>query len=136
MAGRASTYTERFRIFCENTTLVGQVAAALLSGKDKTTPYLLSSTLERIVADLSKEQQARHWLRSAQQSAHRARGFSPTSVDGQSTTRARAQRRATDPRLFLRLEEGWNAYAELSDMTPLSASLPDIFGQLRSREAW
>lgn len=131
LARRASTYTERFRIFCENTTLVGQVAAALLSGKDEPTPYLLSSTLERIVADLSKEQQARHWLRSAQQSAHRARGFRPTSADGRSTTKARAQRRATDPRLLLRLEDGWNAYAELSDMTPLSASLPDIFGLLR-----
>jgi hypothetical protein len=131
LARRASTYTERFRIFCENTTLVGQVAAALLSGKDEPTPYLLSSTLERVVADLSKEQQARHWLRSAQQSAHRARGFRPTSADGQSTTRAQAQRRATDPRLFLRLEDGWNAYAELPDMTPLSASLPDLFGQLR-----
>lgn len=131
LARRASTYTERFRIFCENTTLVGQVAAALLSGKDEPTPYLLSSTLERIVADLSREQQARHWLRSAQQSAHRARGFRPTSADGQLTTKARAQRRATDPRLSLRLEDGWNAYAEMSEMTPLSASLPDIFGQLR-----
>ena len=28
-----ASYTDRFRIFCENTTLVGQVAAALLSGR-------------------------------------------------------------------------------------------------------
>jgi hypothetical protein len=132
LAHRASTYTERFRIFCQNTTLVGQVAAALLSGKDEPTPYLLNSTLERIVADLSKEQQARHWLRSAQQSARQARGFRPTGADGPSTTKARAQRRATDPRLFLRLEDGWNAYAELPDMTPLGAGLPDVFSQLRA----
>ena len=72
---RAPAYTERFRIFCENTTLVGQVAAALLSGEDEPTPYLLRSTLSRIVEGVSAEQQARHWLKSAQQSASRARGF-------------------------------------------------------------
>jgi hypothetical protein len=131
LARRAASYTERFRIFCENTTLVGQVATALLSGNDEPTPYLLKSTLERIVADLSKQQQARHWLRSAQQSAHRARGFRTTTTQGQKSTKPRPLTRATDPRLYLRLEDGWNAYAELPDLTPLGADLPDVFRQLR-----
>lgn len=131
LARRAASYTERFRIFCENTTLVGQVAAALLSGHDSPSPYLLNSTLDRIVTDLSKEQQARHWLRTAQQSAHRARGFRPTSTQGQTASPPHAQPRATDPRLYLRLEGEWNAYAELPDLTPLGAGLPDVFRQLR-----
>ena len=132
LARRASSYTERFRIFCENATLVGQVAAALLSGKGERTPYLLPSTLERIVGDLSKEQQARHWLRSAQQSASRARGFRSTGAAGQATARSKTQARATDPRLWLRFEAGWNAYAELPDMTPLGAGLPEVYDQLRT----
>ena len=131
LAGRAASYTERFRIFCENTTLVGQVAAALLSGKDEPTPYLSTSTLDRIVVDLSKEQQAHHWLRSAQQSAHRARGFRPTVTDGHTSRNSRPLARATDPRLYLRLEDAWSAYAELPDMTALGAGLPDVFSQLR-----
>ncbi|WP_146082435.1 MULTISPECIES: hypothetical protein [unclassified Rathayibacter] len=131
LARRAASYTERFRIFCENTTLVGQVAAALLSGHDAPSPYLLNSTLERILADLSKEQQARRWLRTAQQSAHRARGFLPTATQGQTASVPHASTRATDPRLYLRFEDQWNAYAELPDLTPLGAGLPDVFRQLR-----
>ncbi|RYP84339.1 hypothetical protein EKO23_15995 [Nocardioides guangzhouensis] len=135
LARRASGYTERFRIFCENTTLVGQVAAALLSGENEPTPYLTGPTLARIVDGLSQEQQARRWLRSAQQSAHRVRGFRPTPTAQAAAAKARAQARATDPRLFLRLDNVWNAYAELPDMTPLSAGLSDVYGQLRMSRA-
>lgn len=44
LAVRAQGYTERFRIFCQNTALLGQVAAALLSGDDEESPYLVTST--------------------------------------------------------------------------------------------
>jgi hypothetical protein len=73
LASRAGSYTERFRVFCENTTLLGQVAAALLSGDDHESPYLLRSTLGRLVDGLSKERQSRLWLASARQSASRVR---------------------------------------------------------------
>ncbi|TPG17171.1 hypothetical protein [Pedococcus bigeumensis] len=132
LARRASTYTERFRIFCENTTLVGQVATALLSGKDEPTPYLLPSTLDRILADLFKEHQARHWLKSAQQSATRARGFRSVNSIGQPSSKDRALSRASDPRLILKFETEWNGYAELPDLTPLGVGLPDVFSQLRT----
>ncbi len=136
LARRASNYTDRFRIFCENTTLVGQVAAALLSGEHEPTPYLSGPTLARIVDGLSQEQQARRWLRSAQQSAHRARGFRPTPTGQTAAATARAEARSTDPRLYLRLDDTWNAYAELPDMTSLSAGLPDVYGQLRLSRAY
>ncbi len=44
LSSRTGGYTERFRIFCENTALLGQVAAALLSGEDEQSPYLVRST--------------------------------------------------------------------------------------------
>jgi hypothetical protein len=131
LARRASTYSERFRIFCDNTDLVGQVAAALLSGKDSTTPYLLPSTLERIVNDLSEGQQARNWLKSAQQSAHRARGFKRSSGDAP-IRESRTALRNVDPRLFLRLNTDWNAFAELPDLTPLGADFPEVYQLLRT----
>lgn len=136
LARRASSYTERFRVFCENTTLVGQVASALLSGENEPTPYLLASTLDRIVDGLSEEQQARHWLKSARQSASRVRGF--RSEGGARTTERRQSQalpRATDPRLFLRLDRSWQAYAELPDLTTLGAGLPDVYNQLRTSRA-
>lgn len=74
---RARGYTERFRIFCRNTELLGHVSAALLAGDEEESPYLIHSTLERIVEGLSLEQQARRWLASARQSAStvRSSGF-------------------------------------------------------------
>lgn len=134
LARRASTYTERFRIFCQNTPLVGQVAAALLSGEDEPTPYLLPSTLQRIVDGLSEEQQARHWLVSAQRSASRVRGFRSQGATAAGTG-SKEQLRASDPRLFLRRDGDWTAYAELPDMTPLADGLPEVYEQLRNYRA-
>lgn len=135
LARRATNYTERFRIFCENTTLVGQVAAALLSGENEPTPYLTGATLARIVEGLSEEQQARHWLKSARASASRVRGFQADGSAGAAVTTTKRLPRATDPRLFLRRDDAWNAYAELPDLTVLSAGLPEVYGQLRVSRA-
>lgn len=135
LARRATKYTERFRIFCENTTLVGQVATALLSGEHEATPYLTALTLARIVEGLSEEQQARHWLKSARLSARHARGFkSMRSTDAAEATSKRLPR-ATDPRLLLRRDGAWNAFAELPDLTVLGADLPDVYRQLRTSRA-
>lgn len=135
LARRATNYTERFRIFCENTTLVGRVAAALLSGENEPTPYLTGPTLARIVEGLSEEQQARHWLKSARASASRVRGFRSGDKPGASGTSAKRLPRATDPRLFLRRDDTWNAYAELPDLTVLGAGLPEVYSQLRVSRA-
>jgi hypothetical protein len=134
LANRANCYSDRFRIFAQNTALMGHVAAALLSGDDEESPYLTSSTLDRVVEGLTRERQAREWLRSARQRAGqiRASGFQPAKP----TTRAHTAERlpqATDPKLFLRLVGGtWRAYAELPDLTALSGRLPHLYENLRT----
>ncbi|WP_344907795.1 hypothetical protein [Actinomadura meridiana] len=135
LARRASNYTERFRIFCENTALVGQLAVALLSGENEPTPYLSAATLARIVDGLSKEQQAHHWLKSARASASRVRGFQPTGTAGAAQPASKYLPRATDPRLFLRYDGGWNAHAKLPDLTVLGAGMEAAYSQLRVSRA-
>ena len=135
LARRASNYTERFRVFCENTALVGQVAVAMLSGENEPTPYLSAATLARIVSGLSEEQQARHWLKSARASASRVRGFRPGRTAGAAQLASNNLPRATDPRLFLRQDGGWNAYAELPDLTVLGAGMEAAYNQLRVSRA-
>jgi hypothetical protein len=136
LASRARSYSERFQIFCQNTALLGQIAAALLSGDDEESPYLVRSTLDRIVEGLSNERQARHWLHAAQQSASRVRttGFSQSkSPDRNLRTKQQRLPSATDPRFFLRYLDGaWQAYAEFPDLTPLNERLPRVYDELRA----
>ncbi|MFI6040922.1 hypothetical protein ACIA8C_04765 [Nocardia sp. NPDC051321] len=135
LAHRASTYTERFRIFCENTRLVGQVAAALLSGDDEPTPSLTAAALHRIVRSLSAEQQARHWLMSARRSASQLRGSHSQTEVTDSAPELRRKSRQTYPRLFLRGEARWTAHAELPDLSSLRADFPGTYEQLRTSRA-
>jgi hypothetical protein len=139
LAARAGWYSSRFRVFCQNTRLVGQVAAALLSGDDGESPYLVKSTLDRLIAGLSHERQVRHWLTSAQHAANRVRvsgSSKPPSSGDRSPSNTERLPRATDPRLFLRrLDVAWYAYAELPDMTPLSERLPHVYDELRTKRA-
>ena len=137
LAVRAGNYTERFRIFCRNTELLGQVAAALLAGEDEDSPYLVRPVLDRIVGGLSREQQARRWLASARQSAHsvRSSGIKTTSRPRSAASGPKLPR-ATDPRFFLRLVDGaWHAYAEMPDLTVLSQRLPHVFDELENCRA-
>jgi hypothetical protein len=138
LASWSSRYTERFRIFCENTALLGQVAAALLAGDDEESPYLVRSTLDRIVDSLSSERQSRLWLRDAKQTASRVRtsGFRPPGPGGTSLRQKERLPSATDPKLFLRREDGgWRAYAELPDLTSLLGRLPHLYNELRTSRA-
>ncbi|MFF5219512.1 hypothetical protein [Micromonospora sp. NPDC000442] len=138
LASRAGGYTERFRIFCENATLLGQVAAALLSGDDEESPYLMRSTLLRLVDGLSRGHQSRHWLTQAKQSASRVRasGFRSHSTGTASLGRKERLPAATDPKLLLRYQErGWRVYAQLPDLSSLHGRLPHVYDQLRSSRA-
>jgi hypothetical protein len=138
LSSRTGGYTERFRIFCENTALLGQVAAALLSGEDEESPYLVRSTQLRLVDGLSSERQSRHWLASARRSASQVRstGFAPASKPTSSGPRKERLPAATDPRLLLRYRDGgWATYADLPDLTALSGRLPHAFDELRSLRA-
>lgn len=140
LAARAEGYTERFRIFCQNTALLGQVATALLSGEDEESPYLTSSTLERLVSGLSHERQSRQWLASARRSASqiRASGFKPSPRAGEARSAEDHDRGSSpsDPRLFLRYLDGtWNAYAGFFNLTPLNERLPEAYEELRTMRA-
>jgi hypothetical protein len=144
LAARAWQASSRFQAFAQNTSLLGQVAAALLVGDDEYTPYLLNSTLKRIVADLSKEKESRRWLRDAKSTAIqvRTRGFRPTERALEEKAGAGRQGLlplTTDPALTLRREAaGWTAYAELPDLSILGERLPNVYvelGRLRARFA-
>ncbi|MEV4736206.1 MULTISPECIES: hypothetical protein [unclassified Microbacterium] len=138
LSARAWGYTERFRIFCSNTSLLGHVAAALLSGEDEESPYLLHSTLLRLVEGLEQERQSKFWLQGARNAASRVRaqGFQPgASRTGAGTQRDRLPN-PTDPRLVLRgSDTGWRAYAQLPDLRSLSRRLTHVYDELRTRRA-
>lgn len=138
LAARAWGYTERFRLFCEQTSLLGHVAAALLSGDDEGSPYLLQSTLLRLVEGLEQESQAKYWLQGARRAANqvRTRGLQPSTGQSSGTASPGRLPGPTDPRLVLRAgEQGWRLYAELPDLSSLSRRLPHIYEELRTKRA-
>ncbi|MGW6504282.1 hypothetical protein [Nonomuraea angiospora] len=138
LAARTGSYPEQFRYFCQNTVLLGQVSVALLFGEEDESPYLLRSTLHRLVAGLSRERQSQQWLSTARRTADKvrstARGFVP--VPRKTTQPSWPERlpRPTDPRLLLRRVQGeWHAFAELPDLSSLITRLPRLSDELRSR---
>ena len=138
LASRAGSYTERFRLFCQNTALLGKISVALLSGEDDESPYLLRPTLRRLVDGLSKERDSRQWLEAARRSAAqlrtRTRGFVRDQRPSPRPPRPDRLPNPTDPRLILRRRgDGWLAYAELPDLSSLVMRLPHLAGDLRSR---
>ncbi|MER6546806.1 hypothetical protein [Streptomyces sp. NPDC001250] len=138
LATRTVGYSERFRIFCANQSLLGQVAVALLSGDEEESPYLVRSTLARLVADLSNEQTSRSWLLRARHSANviRSRGFLPTGTGATSVQRRSLVPGVISPRLLLRNQHGgWQPYVELPDLTPLQAINAHVEHELRSLRA-
>ena len=138
LSARALGYTERFRVACQNTSLLGQVASALLLGEGEESPYLLRSTLRRLVDGLEQERQAKFWLQGARNAASRVRGRGFQGGGPRSGAGALPQRlpNATDPRLVLRLgEHGWLVYAELPDLSSLNRRLPHVYDELRTKRA-
>lgn len=131
-------YPERFQKFCSQQALLGRIAAALLAGDEEETPYLLPSTLQRIVDGLTGEHKARLALQRARRSASRVRaaGFRPTSTVDDSRNGGRRTPTLSDPRLRLkRLEDGWHLFADIPDLAPLAARLPELVDELRKRRA-
>jgi len=138
LAAHASGYTERFRLFTENTSLLGHIAVSLLQGEDEESPYLLKSTLLRLVEGLEQEREAKEWLRGARRAASnaRTRGFLPTDQSiGGASSRIRLLK-PTDPKLVIRLSEtGWRLYAQLPNLTSLASRLPSVYSELQARRA-
>lgn len=146
LAARAGHTSRRFQRFAESKELLGQVAAALLTGEEEA-ELLLDSTLRRIVDDLEREREARRWLREAKRSADRVRlkGLdSRRDAGGPTASRPQPERApepvtesTTAPDLYTRCtEEGWQLRVEVPDFTPLFVRYPDLveaFGAARCR---
>lgn len=139
LAARAWHYSTRFQAFAQNASLLGQVAAALYLDEDEESPYLLDSTLRRIVASISVEREAGRSLRNARSNASRVRSHGFVRPERGASSRSSAEARlpaATDPELTMRLEGGgWSAYLGLPDLSVLGERLPMIHQELGRRRA-
>ena len=139
LASRTGSYTERFRLFCQNTALLGKISVALLSGEDEESPYLLRPTLRRLVDGLSKERDSRQWLEAARRSAAQLRTRTRGFVPGPAAARRDRRGPTACPTRLTRVSfsaaagSGWLAYAELPDLSSLLLRLPHLAGDLRSR---
>jgi tetratricopeptide (TPR) repeat protein len=141
LAARSWQTSSRFQNFAQNINLLGQVAVALLVGEETDSPYLLRSTLRRIVADISKEQEAWRLLRGAKSSAIQVRirglqrGDGGARDRGASGTTPRLPS-AADPEISLRNEGAWAAYLDVPDLSVLAERLPGVHeeaSRLRAR---
>lgn len=133
-------YGERLEKFCQNTPLLGQVAVALLlSGHDAPSPYIESSTLDRLVESLNSERQSRRWLQDARRSASIVRKHNLKAPSGGGGAATHCERRLpalTDPKLQLKQLDGtWHAYAVIPDLTPLQHRLPVVYDEMRRARA-
>ena len=134
LAARAWHASSRFQNFAQNTDLLGQVAAALLLPTDEKSPYLLQSSLERIVEDLSRERQARSWLSDAKRRVVqiRTRGFLPREGGARpSSSGGQTRQGTTDPELNVELNpDGWRLTIRLPDLSAISERLPGLHEEL------
>lgn len=132
-------YGERFEKFCQNTALLGHVAVALLlSGEDDESPYIESTTLDRLVASLNSERESRRWLHDARRSASivRMHNFRPSAGINKRGSHQQRLPTATDPKLQLKRVSGVvKAFAVLPDLKPLQRILPVVYDELRKSRA-
>ncbi|MEU4603498.1 hypothetical protein AB0F43_11010 [Kribbella sp. NPDC023972] len=138
LAARTRGYPERFQEFCTMHSLLGRVALALLQGENEDSPYLVRSTLERIVGGLTSERQAKVWLSKARHRASQVRttGFRGKGGALTSTSTGTRTRTLSDPRLSMkRLADGWRLFADIPDLTPLATRLPQLYDELKQRRA-
>ncbi|WP_306939256.1 hypothetical protein [Streptomyces phaeochromogenes] len=136
LAARTGKYSERFQKLCWNQSLLGHIAAALLSGDDEGSPYLVQSTLVRLVADLTKENESRTWLAQAKRSAHsvRSRGFLPTGAALRAVQRGQSLSNVTNPKLLLQQgKDGWHLELELPDLSTLQTENSQVGEELQKR---
>lgn len=131
LAVRSVKYSERFRIFCQNGALVGQVSSALLTDSGGESPYLLSSTLDRIVQSLNQEQDSRAWLLSARDAVAVA-----TRRPSSEQLNVRPTRPTVHPlRMFLRRSPDWHLHVELPTLTNFADAVPGLTEVLRTSRA-
>lgn len=137
LAARAWRGSSRFQVFAQNEGLLGQVSSALLLGEGESSPMLASSTLQRIVSDLSVEHHARRWLRDAVRTAARIRvhGVIATPHERRHSESADVGRSIRPPELLLVRagDNTWSLWVELPDLTLGLASLDHLTDSLSTR---
>jgi hypothetical protein len=139
--GAASNSGSRFREFAQNHVLVGQIATALLlTEQDREKALILPSTLDRIAADLDKNQRSKEWLGDARRRADqiRIRGLSRSAGDQENLVSATGSiltplqkeilELGLEPKLFLRRTgpDTWAVQLELPDLTSLIQRFPGV----------
>ena len=143
IAEASSDYPDRFREFVKNHLLAGQIAGALLSAdRDEPGSGLLQVTVDRLLRDLTREQQAMAWLTAARSAASNqrvhiaARGTRGPAIPGMPVINEEILRALTDrggePRLSLAEVApgaGWDVFLETPDLSPLVDDFPH-FGRI------
>ncbi len=139
LAGRSHDTSARFRVFAENTSLLGLVAASLLVGEDEDSSLLLPEVLHRIVQDLSHERQAGAWLRNARRAAVRIRrrGLLPGTTSAPGRSQSASADGEQGPPLELKLSlrratEGWSMYMATPAFGSMAARFPTLRDELAS----
>lgn len=137
LARRSHDTPARFRVFAENTSLLGLVAASLVVGEDEGSPLLLPEVLHRIVRDLSQERQAGAWLRNARRAAVqvRRRGLLPGTPAAPWRSQSAGADGAQGPPLELKLSlrratEGWSMYVATPAFGSIVARFPSLRDEL------
>jgi len=132
----------RFQELAQNSSLVGQIATALLfQGQEGFETLILSSTLNRIRGDLDDIRSAREWLRTASRYAQRVhleglsrgyKGFAQTPATTIAHARQQLEDLAIEPRLILQPTDAgtWRVLLEIPDLSLMATRFPQIQGVL------
>ena len=133
--------TSRFRNFCQQNNLVGQIAAALIHGQTAPENLIYPSTLKRIVSDLNRTRNGCLWLKEAQKTSQQVqiKGLSRLGIRRDSSNQP--EEKAQEQAIFLGLEpqlslcpgknENWDAVLKIPDFTPLVNVFPQFRQCLR-----
>lgn len=141
LAARSWNASSRFRNLAEDTRLLGQIAAALLTqGRTGSEELIYPATLQRISEDLDRKRQAREWLQTARRSANErvqirgldtisSRTFFP-NVSQLDKARKAITQLGIEPRLVLRPRDAsggsWDIFLEVPDLSHLLLQFPQI----------
>lgn len=141
LAARSWNASSRFRNLAEDTRLLGQIAAALLTqGRAGSGEIIYPAALQRISEDLDQERQAREWLQRARRSVDervQIRGFGtissrtfPSNISQLDEARAAVAQLGIEPRLVLRPRDAsgglWDILLEVPSLSHLLLRFPQV----------
>ena len=139
LEARCHDTSSRFRVFAENTELLGLVAASLLLDDEDETALLSADVLHRIVQDLNQERQSGAWLRNAKRAAVqvRRRGLLGRLKSPRRDTPTRISEDAW-PKLELDLSlhlfpKGWTVYMTVPSFESFAVRFRNVRNEVERR---